>query len=224
MATAAAGAAAPVTPQAAATATPAPAATGGTVTPPAGAAAAGAAAPTGAAATTPAAGDPAGALGTAPAAATVPERYELAVAPADQAWADAQDVNRIAATAKANGWTQEIAAAFLADSIAERRGTHEHLFAEANAHAEIGGDKLAPAAASAKQFMDKILPASEPDGARLRRDLSRLGLSNYSPLIVLLSRAGKLTAEDAPNAGAGAGAGGIVEKSTEDALWPEPAK
>jgi hypothetical protein len=203
MTTAAAAAGAQVTPEA-----PAAAATAATTTP--------ATTPT-----TPATGTPAATVpATTPAAATptVPERYELAVDTADAAYADSQDLERIAATAKANGWTQETATAFLADTVVQRRATNDALYIEAQAHPEIGGANLAGAGERAKLVMDKHLPATEPDGARLRKDLAKLGLTNYSPLVVLLSRIGKDYVEDSP---AGGGTGAVGQKSTEDTLWPD---
>jgi hypothetical protein len=149
----------------------------------------------------------------------VPETYTLNIPQADVEFADDKDLERIAVIAKANQWSNEDAQAELAAQIDLRRTAHTQLYAEAQAHPEIGGDKLEAAGQRAKAFMDKLLPATEPDGARLRRDLQRLGLSNYPPLVVLLARAGAAMAEDSPVAGSTATNTG--PKATEDVLWPD---
>lgn len=155
-------------------------------------------------------------------ARVVPEKYELTVPDGDKAWVSDRDTALIAETAKASQWTQDEAASELAAMIEERKATHTALLAETQAHPEIGGDKLEVAQKHALLAMNRLLPEDTADGKRFRADINRLGLSSYAPLVLLLSRVGRLMAEDQPGAGneGGAGGSGNEGKTTEEVLWP----
>lgn len=167
---------------------------------------------------------PAAGKGGAPAGAKAPESYTLTVPEADAAWANDLDVARIKDTGKASQWSQDDVNAELTALIEERKAGHAALLAETQAHPEIGGDKLAVAQKHALRALDQLLPADSADGKRFRADVNRLGLASYAPLVLLLSRAGQLMAEDNPGGTGGNGGGTEQVLTVEDALWPTKKK
>lgn len=157
-----------------------------------------------------------------PAARVVPETYVFSVPEADRVFASDEDHAIFSDYAKREQMTQAEATAFMADQIAMRRSTSERLLAAAKADPEIGGDKFGATQQSVATVLDRFLPASEPHGARLRSDLTRLGLANYPPLAVLLARIGQAMAEDRPaGGGSGPGPSSGDTKPTEEVLWPK---
>jgi len=149
---------------------------------------------------------------------------------ADRAFIGEDDLATITAIAKQSGWSQEDAQNRLTEDIALRKFAHTRLLEEAKADPYIGGDKLATTQQLAKSGLDALLPASNPTLAayrtRLERDMARLGLSNYPPLAVLLSEAGKRITEDSPSAGASATAGAtqtgpLTPDAAAASLWPK---
>lgn len=137
------------------------------------------------------------------------------------AFVDEGDLREIEALAKREGWSQEDAQAHLAEQVTARQGATAAMMERAKAHTEIGGANLEAAQTNARAFMDHFLPANTPDGEELRRGLTKLGLANYPPLVVLFARAGKAMAEDSP--AFGSTKSGASEKTAEDRLYGTPA-
>lgn len=149
-----------------------------------------------------------------------PAKYELTVSQADAAFADAEDLKTFEAYAREQAMTQEEAATFVTDQIALRRGAHSRLFEAVKAHPEIGGANLEAAQRRANAVLDRFLPTSDTDGAMLRRDLNRLGLSNYPPLVKLLARVGAAMADDRPGVLGGPASPDQGRKPIEQVVYP----
>lgn len=200
-----------------------------------------------AAAATAAAGTPAAAAGEKPAAAAAtadgtktgeqlaaaaegqkpgekpaePVKIALTVPDGATTFVDEGDLKEFEAIAKREGWSNDDAQAFLNEQVGLRKGMFDKFLTEAKAHSEIGGEHLEAAQKNARVFMDHFLPANTPDGEALRRGLTKLGLANYPPLVVLFARAGKAMGEDAPASGL---SGGKTEVTAEQKLYGKPAK
>lgn len=138
-----------------------------------------------------------------PPAAAIPVALAMTDVPeADRPFVGEEDLAYIAAVAKASGWSQEDAQIRLSEDIEERKFLRSRLFEEITADTYIGGDKLTTTQQLAKSGIEALLPADSPTlmayRTRLERDMQRLGLNNYAPLVALLAEAGKKNREDSP--------------------------
>lgn len=97
---------------------------------------------------------------------------------------------------------------------------------ELDVHPEIGGAKFPMAEEHAMRFLDRVVPASTAEGARLREDMKLQGARFYAPLMLALSRAGKMMAEDRPGGMGTATTTPAAPKSMVNQLYskttPEP--
>jgi hypothetical protein len=191
----------------------------------------GAPAPTGGAAppNTPAAPDAPTGTPAAPAAAAapagtppvetpvVPERYELRL-PVGAAL-DQSDVDLVSKLGKEHGWDNEQAQLTL-DEMHKNLVTQGQTFrSELDADPELGGARLEQAQLMANKVLDRFLPATDPQGARLRSTLHKTGYGNFLPLVKLLAGIGKAMSEDQPRMGASAPAFASASRSQADRLF-----
>jgi hypothetical protein len=134
-----------------------------------------------------------------PAEPAVPERYELRL-PEGTAL-DQSDLDAIAAEAKTHQWTNEQAQAVLDETHSRLAKQAAAFRAELAADPEVGGARLEHAQLMAQRFLDRFLPATEPKGAELRRDMNKSGHGNKAYLVTLFARAGQAMSEDQSGAG-----------------------
>lgn len=157
-----------------------------------------------------------GSAGT-PAAPAVPDRYELRLP--DQSPLDQTDIDALTTMAKTRGWTNEDAQAALTDMhtslVAQRRTFRTELEADR----EVGGAQLEGTQLQARRVLDRFLPASDPDGARLRTAINKSGYGDWLPLAKLLARIGKAMGEDSPLAGGQQTVGAPQKRSHADILF-----
>src|SRR5262245_36955859 len=156
--------------------------------------------------------------GAPPVARVVPDSYAFAIPTEHASFANDADKAAWAAYAKSQQMTQDEAQTLANDFIALRRNDHAQLFAEAQAHAEIGGANYGPSVHAANAVLDRFLPANTPDGQRFRSDITRLGISSYAPLLSLLARIGKAMGEDQPRLGAPGGPAAPTDPAHK--IWP----
>lgn len=141
-----------------------------------------------------------------------PDAYQL-TAPDGM---DAEELKTFETFARERKLTNEQAQAAL-NTLPDALASQVSRFrADAEKHPEIGGEKFEKATADAVKALDHFLPATEPEGAALRRGLNVSGYGNYAPLVLLLSRIGKAMGED--------GGVGIVKASTTVAAEDKPAE
>lgn len=151
--------------------------------------------------------------------AAAPETYDLALP--EGAIVDADDVDVIAAYAKAEGLTNEQAQDLLLRRDTAIKDQRAAFLVETQAHPEVGGDRLPDVQARTTALIDRFLPASEPDGARLRAALKKSGFDSFAPLVTLLARIAKASAEDTSVQGDTTRVG--QKKSPEQVLYPSMA-
>lgn len=149
-----------------------------------------------------------------------PAKYELTVP--EGGHVDEADAKALETIARAKNWTNDQAQQALTEHAASLAAQSGRFREELNAHAEIGGDKLPVTETTVRAVLDRFLPASQPEGARLRADLTKNGYGNYAPLVLLLARIGHAMGEDKP--GQQSGGGGNKPKSQEDVLYGSDKK
>lgn len=150
-----------------------------------------------------------------------PARYELTLP--ERSVLDQADVDRVTALAKEKQWSNEQAQAAL-DEMADSLSTqHITLRRELEADGEVGGAHLERAQLLATRVIDRWLPATHPQGQRLRMDLNKSGHGNYLPLVMLLARIGKAMSEDQPGAGAQGRVFTQTHRSQADRLFGDAA-
>jgi hypothetical protein len=156
----------------------------------------------------------------AAASTKAPEKYVLTVP--DGGRLDADDLARIEAIAKTNGWTQEQAQALVDERHTEIEATNERLRTATLADKEYGGDKWPETERLANLALDKLRPKNTPHGDAFRQLLVKSGYGNHLEVVSFLADLGKLTAEDSPALGRGASGAG-ARRSTADVLFGETA-
>lgn len=132
----------------------------------------------------------------APAAPAVPTTYNFAIPEDAKAFVGEADQTRLAEVARFSGWTQDDLDGEVANIINDRKATHAALTAELTAHPELGGDKQAAAQQDIKRAIDFCLPPNTPERQRYDRDIARLALANYTPLVLAWARIGRAMGED----------------------------
>ncbi len=123
---------------------------------------------------------------------------------------------------RARGWTNEQAQAVLGEMADGLSAQHQAFTTELEAHPEIGGAKLAAVRERATRALDRFLPATTPDGAKLRAVLTKSGYGNFAPFVRLLDAIGASMSEDRPIV-APAGGAAPVRKPTAEVMFPSSA-
>jgi len=147
-----------------------------------------------------------------------PETYALTL-PANGVL-DQSDIGVITAMAKEGGWSLEQAQAALNDLQTSLAAQTETFRAELERHPEIGGVNRGPAEENMLRALDRFLPASEPEGARLRAELTKTGKQYDPSVVLLLSRIGKAMREDRPTLGVATIPPAVERKSDTAVLYP----
>lgn len=145
-----------------------------------------------------------------------PEKYELAIP--EKSTIDAGDVKMIETIAREQGWSNDEAQAALErhnDSLIEQSA---RFLADTKADQVWGGDNLAKTQADAKAVLDRVEPATTPEGKALRALLDKSGYGNHIRVVSFLAKLGRMMAEDSPGQGGGGAQAGAA-KSTEDTLY-----
>jgi hypothetical protein len=155
---------------------------------------------------------------TPPAAAAppagAPDKYALTLP--EGGVVDADDVAVWESIGRKRNLTNEQLQAEVADHAEAVRLQNDTFKQQLVAHGEIGGAKLEAAQANANKFMDKFLPPDSAEGAQLRSMLTKAGITNFTPLVLMLARAGAAMGEDRP---LGQGDTGGGKKSVEDIFY-----
>ena len=125
-----------------------------------------------------------------------PTTYNFAIPDDAKVYIGEQEQTRLAQVAQHSGWTQEDLDGEVGNIILERRNTHEQLTAELNAHPELGGDKREAAQRDMQRAIDFGLPKDTPERQRFDRDIAKLALANYPPLVLAWARIGRAMGED----------------------------
>jgi len=138
---------------------------------------------------------PGGKDGKSDDAPKAPEKYDLKV-PEGSTHIDANDLPHFAAIAKANGWTNEQAQAFIVahqDAVHAQRQT---FIDTVKSDPDYGGDKLANTQRLAHLALNRIRPEGTTRGDALRYLLDKSGFGDHLEVISFLADIGKLMAED----------------------------
>lgn len=156
--------------------------------------------------------------GAAKPASEAPEKYELSIPKGSEAFIDKADLAEISSVAKANGWTNDEAQAFLesqADTITTKLTS---LRTVTEKDPTYGGDKLEENQQSVRRIFDRVRPEGHPRREALQRVLTKTGIGNEIEMFSFLADIGKLMREDAPpGQGGNSGAGG--KKSAEEIFY-----
>lgn len=118
---------------------------------------------------------------------------------------DQADLDAVLAQATSGNWSQADAQQYADDIATANEARATQLKAELLAHPEVGGAKLDASIVAFNAGLDKLLPATEPEGVAFRAFLKKSGFEYATPLVLAFSRAGKLSAEDGPVGGHGGG-------------------
>lgn len=164
----------------------------------------------------PAVDPPAAPADPPPAPPGPPEKYEL-TAPADSGLEPA-DLDALAATAKAEGWTQDQAQAYTTATAKTLAANRAALKAELDAHPDLSGANAVPAEERYLRVLDRFLPANTAEGARLRADLVKSGNQHNVPFRLLMANIGRAMGED-PGVGS-VRAGGAPQRSPASVMYP----
>jgi len=130
----------------------------------------------------------------------VPEKYTLK-AP-EGGYVDDDDLVRVAALAKAEGWTNEEAQAQLDRYAKGTAAQAQEWLAQTNADPEYGGEKLADAQKRARAVIDKVRPEGHPRRESFLRILDKTGYGNHLEVLSFFADLGSMAAEDKPAGGA----------------------
>jgi len=188
----------------------------------------GAAAGEAAAAATPAAeaGKTAGAAGAEPGQPAgdtpkAPEKYDLKVPTGDEVYVDEGVLKRIETVARASGWSNEDAQAYLDENLVFLKAQIQEDFTVTKADPDYGGEKLAEVERLVVHAIDKVRPLGHGRRESFLRYLNRAGALKNINVVSYLADVGKLMAEDRPAAGGGPGGG--ERKRTADVLFDKTA-
>lgn len=129
----------------------------------------------------------------------VPDKYELK-AP-EGGYVDDDDLVRVAALAKAEGWTNEEAQAQLDRHAKSVAAQADAWLAETKADPQYGGEKLAEAQKRARAVIDRVRPDGHPRRDAFLRILDKTGYGNHIEVLSFFADLGKLAAEDTPAGG-----------------------
>ena len=132
----------------------------------------------------------------APAAPVVPDTYNFAIPDDAKIYVGEPEQQQLAVVGKASGWTQEDLDGEVGNIINERRQTHQQLTVELGAHPELGGEKRDAAQRDMQRAIDFALPKDTPERQRFDRDIAKLALTNYTPLVLAWARIGRAMGED----------------------------
>jgi hypothetical protein len=130
-----------------------------------------------------------------------PETYTLEAPP--EAGLEASDLEAFATEARAAGWTNEQAQSVLTLSAQRAIAQRAAMKAEFDAHPDLGGANAVKAEEGFLRALDRFLPASTPEGARLRTELTKSGNQHNVPFRLLMANIGRAMGED-PGLGTGA--------------------
>lgn len=148
----------------------------------------------------------------------VPEKYELK-AP-DGGYVDDDDLVRVAALAKTEGWSNEQAQEQLDRYAKGVQAQADAWLTETKADPIYGGDKLAESQKRGRAVIDRVRPDGHPRRDAFLRILNKTGYGNHPEVVAFFADLGQLAAEDQP-AGEGAGSGG--PKDAASVLYPTSA-
>jgi hypothetical protein len=71
----------------------------------------------------------------------------------------------------------------------------------------------------AQRVLDRFLPATDPDGQRLRSPLNKTGYGTFRPLVRFLARIGQAMGEDQPGGGGSSRGAAPPSRSQADRLF-----
>lgn len=145
-----------------------------------------------------------------------PEKYELKL-PDGSLLADG-DVARIEALARENNLPNDQAQSMLEATAATMAKQSEDWLAELTADKTYGGAKLEETQRLANAALDKVRPKGTPRGDAFRAMLGR-GVGNNLEVMSFLADLGRMTKEDGPIEGQGAG-DTTTPKSKAEILYP----
>jgi hypothetical protein len=137
----------------------------------------------------------------ADAAAKVPDKYELAIPDGAESYLDADDLAGAGAYAKAKGWTNDEAQAWLEEQADLLAATSMGFRPSLERDPEYGGAKLKDTEQHAQRALDRIRPKDHPRHAAFNRLLVRSGYGNNIEVVSFLADLGRLLAEDVPAGG-----------------------
>jgi len=143
-----------------------------------------------------------------------PDKYALTIP--EKSTIDDSDVKVIEQVARENDWTNEEAQAALDRHNVTLIEQSARFLEETKADTTYGGDNLAATQARAKALLDRVRPASTPQGKALRALLDKSGYGNHLQVVSLLADLGKMMEEDSPAAGGQSGAAKTVEEKLYD--------
>lgn len=150
-----------------------------------------------------------------------PEKYALTVPEGAEAYLDAEDLKAIEKTARAQGWTNDVAQTAIeehADALAAQSAAFRAI---TETDKTYGGDNLAETQRLASTVLDKFAPVGDPLGDALRRDLAKTGYGNKLSVLSFLTRIGKAIAEDTPGQTSGLGGSKKKPKTPEELFYAD---
>jgi hypothetical protein len=152
-----------------------------------------------------------------------PAKFELKLPAGSESWLGDADVKNAEAFARAQGWSNEQAQAFLERTAEQAVAQSEAFRVVTEADPDYGGEHLVETQRLAQLAIDKLRPESHPHAAAFKTMLARSGMGNHVEVLSFLADAGRHMAEDAPThtrAGSGpkADATSIYDHPTSKAL------
>lgn len=143
-----------------------------------------------------------------------PAAYKLTIP--EKSTIDDGDVKIIEQVARENDWTNEEAQAALDRHNVTLIEQSARFLEQTKADTTYGGDNLAVTQARAKALLDRVRPASTPQGKAIRALLDKSGYGNHLEVVSLLADLGKMMEEDSPAVGGNVGGAKTVEEKLYD--------